>query len=166
MSDTVQLCAQPAVIGLEKLCRPYGLKVKSIADNEPIPGSFWQPPEAGLVKNTLYIRSDTPVHSALHEACHFICMDSTRREALNTNAGGGYAEEDAVCFLQVLLSVAIDGYDRATLFRDMDIWGYSFRLGSSKSWFEHDAEDARDWLSRYAFIDHQQRPTGSLRSDL
>ena len=25
---------------------------------------------------------------------------------------------------------------------DMDTWGYSFRLGDTRSWFERDAEDA------------------------
>ena len=29
---------------------------------------------------------------------------------------------------------------------DMDDWGYTFRLGSAKKWFEDDAEDARSWL--------------------
>ena len=32
--------------------------------------------------------------------------------------------------------------------RDMDDWGYSFRLGSTEAWFEADAEDARAWLDR------------------
>ncbi len=27
--------------------------------------------------------------------------------------------------------------------RDMDEWGYSFRLGSAANWFAEDAEDAR-----------------------
>jgi hypothetical protein len=30
--------------------------------------------------------------------------------------------------------------------RDMDAWGYSFRLGSTQAWFEQDAENARLWL--------------------
>ena len=29
---------------------------------------------------------------------------------------------------------------------DMDAWGYTFRLGSAHAWFEHDAEDAREFL--------------------
>ncbi len=29
----------------------------------------------------------------------------------------------------------------------MDAWGYSFRLGSTRAWFEGDAQDARAWLS-------------------
>jgi len=30
---------------------------------------------------------------------------------------------------------------------DMDAWGYTFRLGSTRAWFERDAEDARAWLA-------------------
>jgi hypothetical protein len=30
---------------------------------------------------------------------------------------------------------------------DMDAWGYSFRLGSTRAWFENDAEDARAFLA-------------------
>jgi hypothetical protein len=29
---------------------------------------------------------------------------------------------------------------------DMDRWGYTFRLGSARAWFEHDAEDAAEAL--------------------
>jgi hypothetical protein len=35
---------------------------------------------------------------------------------------------------------------RERLMRDMDAWGYSFRLGSTRAWFEQDAENARDFL--------------------
>jgi len=28
----------------------------------------------------------------------------------------------------------------------MDEWGYTFRLGSARAWFENDAEDARAFL--------------------
>jgi hypothetical protein len=28
----------------------------------------------------------------------------------------------------------------------MDAWGYSFRLGSTRAWFEHDADEARVFL--------------------
>ena len=50
------------------------------------------------------MRDDTPVHSALHEACHYICMDKQRRNDLDTDAGGGYEEENGVCYLQILLA--------------------------------------------------------------
>ena len=72
----------------QKLLGRFGITIATVPDNESIPGSFWQPPEAGLIGNTLYVRGDTPVHSALHEACHFICMDRQRRAQLDTDAGG------------------------------------------------------------------------------
>jgi hypothetical protein len=34
---------------------------------------------------------------------------------------------------------------------DMDAWGYSFRLGSARAWFEHDAEDARAFVQALGF---------------
>jgi hypothetical protein len=30
---------------------------------------------------------------------------------------------------------------------DMDAWGYTFRLGSTRAWFEGDAEDALAFLA-------------------
>ncbi len=137
--------------------------VKCVAPDDPIPGSFWQPPEAGLNGRGLYVRDDTPVHSALHEACHYICMDHSRRENLDTDAGGDYAEENGVCYLQVLLADHIPGMGKNRMFSDMDAWGYSFRLGSSRAWFERDAEDARAWLQRYQLIDNDNAPTWQLR---
>ena len=109
------------------------------------------------------MRSDTPLHSILHEACHFICMDDQRRAQLHTDAGGTVGEENAVCYLQGLLADQLPGYDRSRLFADMDAWGYSFRLGSARAWFERDADDARCWLLDHGIIDNTQRPTGVLR---
>jgi hypothetical protein len=86
------------------------------------------------------------VHSLLHEACHYICMDIARRGALHTDAGGTDTEENAVCYLQCLLAEALPGYSKQDCFRDMDTWGYHFILGSAEAWFERDAEDARRWL--------------------
>ncbi|PID61494.1 MAG: hypothetical protein CSB44_06775 [Gammaproteobacteria bacterium] len=40
----------------------------------------------------------------------------------------------------------VPGYGREAMFRDMDAWGYSFRLGSARRWFEEDAEDALRFL--------------------
>jgi hypothetical protein len=37
---------------------------------------------------------------------------------------------------------------------DMDAWGYSFRLGSTRAWFEGDAEDAREWLEQRGLLRH------------
>ena len=131
---------------IAELLESMGLALEIVADGEEIPGSFWGDEEAGLIKNTLYARSDTPVHSILHEACHWLCMDEERRAGLHTNAGGDYDEENAVCYLQILLADRIPAFGRDRCLADMDEWGYSFRLGSARAWFEEDAEDAREWL--------------------
>jgi hypothetical protein len=128
------------------LVQQHGLQLVAVAAAEAIPGSYWGESEAGLIGNRLYARPDTPVHSALHEACHYICMDAPRRDELHTEAGGSDTEECAVCYLQVLLSDRLPGYSRGKLFADMDAWQYSFRLGSAQAWFENDADDARQWL--------------------
>ena len=73
-------------------------------------------------------------------------MSGERREHLETDAGGDDIEESAVCYLQVVLADEIEGVGSARLMRDMDAWGYSFRLGDTRSWFERDADDARKWL--------------------
>ena len=70
-----------------RLLAGFGLQLRHCADQEPIPGSYWGDEEAGLKANNLYARDDTPLHSILHEACHYICMDKKRRAILNTNAG-------------------------------------------------------------------------------
>ena len=156
-------CSDINLDNLKELLARYGMQINRVAQDEHIPGSFWQPPEAGLVENVLYVRDDTPVHSALHEACHYICMDQQRRQKLDTDAGGGYEEENGVCYLQILLSDHLPAMGKARMFSDMDAWGYSFRLGSSKAWFEQDAEDAIEWLQRYGLIDHDLQPTWKLR---
>ena len=138
--------------GLERLFARYGIRLDIVADEVPIPGSFWGDSEAGLVANRLYVRSDTPVHSAFHEACHYICMDAQRRAQLDTDAGGSVEEENGVCYLQILLADYLGDYDRNRMMQDMDAWGYSFRLGSSRAWFEQDAEDARQWLLQAGII--------------
>ena len=79
-------------------------------------------------------------------------MDAQRRSTLHTNAGGTDTEENAVCYLQVLLADRITGYSRARMFADMDAWKYSFRLGSARAWFENDAEDARRWLQMRGLV--------------
>ena len=162
---SVLLCRDIDLKNLLTLLNRYGMALISVADNNPIPGSFWQPPEAGLIKNTLYIRNDTPVHSALHETCHYVCMDSGRRKTLHTDAGGRMAiEEDSTCYLQVLLSDCIPEMRHQRLFSDMDAWGYSFRLGSAKAWFEQDAEDAREWLQAHGIITQTQQLSWQMRT--
>lgn len=148
---------------LQALLADYGLGCERVVADEDIPGSFWGDSEAGLVGNRLLLRDDTPVHSALHEACHYICMTPDRRDGLHTNAGGDYDEENAVCYLQILLADRLPGVGREKLMADMDAWGYTFRLGSAKAWFEGDAGEARDWLLREGVIDAGSYPTGRLR---
>jgi len=128
------------------LLAQLGMQLVLVDLGEPIPGSFWGDEEAGLIENRLYARADTPIHSILHEGCHWLCMDDDRRQGLHTNAGGDYAEENAVCYLQILLADRLSGFGRDRCMRDMDTWGYSFRIGSTQAWFEHDADDARAWL--------------------
>ena len=159
----VLLCGEINTDYLQDLLGRYGMVVKTVSQNEHIPGSFWQPPEAGLVGNILYLRADTPVHSALHEACHYICMDRQRRQKLDTDAGGDYEEENAVCYLQILLSDHLVGMGKERMLSDMDEWGYSFRLGSSRAWLEQDADDTGEWLMHYDLVDAHVQPTWKLR---
>ena len=139
------------------------MKLQLMAPHEVIPGSYWGESEAGLRADQLYARLDTPIHSILHEACHYICMSPERRSGLDRDAGGDDLEESAVCYLQVLLADQLPGVGRQRLCADMDDWGYSFRVGSTRGWFEGDAEDARVWLRRQGVIDAADRPTGLLR---
>ncbi len=148
---------------LRELLGPYGLTVDGLADAARIPGSYWGESEAGLVADTLYAREDTPVHSVLHEAAHFVCMDRQRRERLDQDAGGDHAEENAVCYLQIVWSDALVDVGRERMWRDMDAWGYTFRLGSARRWFEDDAEDARTWLISHGVIEESGRATGRRR---
>jgi hypothetical protein len=103
------------------------------------------------------------VHSILHEAAHYICMTPERRVGLDRDAGGDDPEERAVCYLQILLSGGIRAFGREGSWRDMDEWGYSFRLGSARLWFEQDADDARDWLRAAGIIAADDALTGRLR---
>lgn len=148
---------------LAALLGEYGLQTHLVADGAEIPGSFWGAPEAGLMGRGVYVRADTPLHSALHEACHAICMDPSRRAVLRTDAGGDYDEENAVCYLQILLAEELPGVGSARLMADMDAWGYTFRLGSTRAWFEGETADERRWLAAHGLIDPQGRPTRELR---
>lgn len=125
----------------------FDLTLVCVADGMPIPGSYWGEPEAGVIAEKVYARVDTPVHSLLHEACHLMVAPPDQRVKIHTNASTSLAEEDATCYLQILLSDAMPGVGRARVMADMDAWGYTFRLGSARAWFENDAQDAREWLA-------------------
>jgi hypothetical protein len=145
------------------LLERYGLALRLVAPDAPITGSYWGEAEAGLEGSMLVARLDTPVHSVLHESAHFVCMTPERRVGLLRDAGGDDAEEAAVCYLQILLADGLREVGRERLMRDMDAWGYSFRLGSTRDWFERDAAEARDWLLCERLIDAGGQPTWRLR---
>lgn len=132
---------------LSALLARHGVVLCAVADGAAIPASYWGAPEAGVIGNHVYARADTPVHSILHTACHVIVMSEERRASLHTDCGGSDVEEAAVCYLQCLLADALADYSRDQLFADMDAWGYSFRLGNAKQWFEQDSGDASAFLS-------------------
>jgi hypothetical protein len=140
-------------LALQVLLDRYGLSLTLVAPNEVIPGSYWGEREAGLMGSKIFARLDTPVHSVLHESAHFICMSPERRAGLDTDAGGDDAEENAVCYLQILLADLLPNVGRERMCRDMDEWGYTFRLGSAARWFAEDAEDAPVWLIRHGVLD-------------
>lgn len=140
------------VAGITGVLARHGVRLILVDAGAAIPASHWGAPEAGLTASGVHARPDTPVHSILHEAAHYICMSPERRAGLaedgNGDAGGDIAEEDAVCYLQILLGaeLAAAGFGRDQLLQDMDAWGYSFRLGSARRWFEADADEALAWL--------------------
>ena len=149
---------------LSRLLARHGLALQLLDNGAKITGSYWGEPEAGVVGRSVYVRMDTPIHSLLHETCHVICMNAERRACLDRDAGGDDLEEAAVCYLQVLLSDHLPGVGRKRLMQDMDAWGYSFRLGSTRSWFEKDAGDARAWLLAQNLISAADNPLFVLRS--
>lgn len=155
IANAVMTLDEVDVAAAGRLFAGFGLELVLVPDGAAIPGTYWGEPEAGLSGSRLYARADTPVHSLLHEAAHFICMPPARRATLHRDAGGDVAEEDAVCYLQVLLADDISGpgWNRERLFADMDAWGYSFRLGSARRWFMEDAEEAREWLRQRGVTD-------------
>ena len=146
--------AQSDVIAL--LAR-FGLDFVPVADGEPIPGSYWGECEAGLIGHDVYARGDTPVHSLLHEAAHLIVLPPERRAQVHTDATDSIEEEDAVCVLQALLGDALPGVGRERVLADMDGWGYTFRLGSAKAYFEQDSDSAWDWLAERGLADSATR---------
>ncbi|GMU44291.1 MAG: hypothetical protein IT479_05010 [Xanthomonadales bacterium] len=141
----------------------FGLRLVVLGDGVEIPGSYWGECEAGLVGDALYARPDTPLHSILHEGCHWITCTPERRASVHTDAADTEEEEIATCWLQIVLADDIPGFGRERAFADMDAWGYSFRLGSAKAWFEQDAADARSWLHAEGLIDRAGRCSYRVR---
>jgi hypothetical protein len=159
-----RLDAPGTLAAAQELCGRYGTSLEVHAPADAIPGSYWGESEAGLLDGRLHVRADTPLHSLLHELCHWVCMDPTRRAGLDTDAGGDFDEENAVCYLQILLADGIPGFGRAQMLADMDAWGYTFRLGSAGAWFAGDAQEARLWLEREGLTDRDGRPSFRLRT--
>ena len=156
------VCDKQFFACLTQLFARYKLTLAHVGEGDSIPGCYWGEPEAGLVGNTVHARTDTPVHSVLHEASHVICMDPPRRTRLHTDAGGEFVEEDAVCYLQIVLAGHI-GLSVEAICADMDAWGYTFRLGSAQAWFEQDAAEARTWLVQHGVLAESDSPTWQLR---
>jgi hypothetical protein len=150
-------------ISLQVLLDRFGLELQLISPDQIIPGSYWGEQEAGLIASRIYARLDTPLHSVLHESAHFICMTPERRSGLDTDAGGDHAEENAVCYLQIVLADSLPNVGRERMCRDMDAWGYTFRMGSAATWLREDALDARQWLIHHGILDRSEHPTFACR---
>lgn len=148
---------------LEALLGRYGIELVIEDEGSTITGSFWGDCEAGIVGKSVFVRSDTPIHSLLHEAGHVICMTAERRDGLVRDAGGDDLEEAAVCYLQIILADEIAGVGRKRLMTDMDAWGYSFRLGSTSDWFLKDADDASEFLINHGLLSADGEPSFRLR---
>ncbi|WP_158886109.1 hypothetical protein [Rhodanobacter sp. L36] len=146
LANTVMRMATLGFAAPAALLARFGLRLQRVPNDEPIPGSFWGDEEAGIIGDTVYARDDTPVHSLLHEAGHLIVLPQERRLDVHTDATDSIEEEDATCYLQIVLADELPSVGRERLMADMDAWGYSFRRGSTRAWFEQDAENARAFL--------------------
>ena len=149
--------ADIALADVAALLSRHGLQLQLVPDGDPIPGSYWGECEAGLIGTTVHARRDTPVHSLLHEAAHLIVLPPERRAQVHTDATDSIEEEDAVCVLQALLGDALPGVGRERVLADMDGWGYTFRLGSAKAYFERDSDSAWEWLHVRGLADSASR---------
>ena len=162
--NVVMRCLNNISFGsLTTLLRKYQLSLTEVKREQDIPHSYWGAPEAGRLKTTMYVRADTPIHSVLHETAHYICMPPQRREAASTDAKGSLLEENASCYLQIILADYINGMNRHILMNDMDSWGYSFRLGSAARWFYADSDDAYEWLVAQNILTPSSIPSWQLR---
>jgi hypothetical protein len=147
--DPADAVLRVGAIGFDEpraLLAEHGLSLIEVADGEAIPGSFWGDTEAGIIGTTVYARADTPVHSLLHEACHLIVLPEEKRALVHTDATDSIEEEDATCYLQIVLAGHLPSVGSQRLMEDMDRWGYTYRLGSTRAWFEQDAPEARAFL--------------------
>ena len=142
----------------------YGIELVEVGKHLSIPYSIWETSEAGRRKNKLYVLGDTPIHSILHETGHFVCMSKKQRCSDTIDAKGSFEEENATCYLQILLSDHVDGFNRKLHLINMDEWGYAFRLGSAAKWCCQDAEDAKSWLQSRQIIDRNECVTWKLRA--
>ena len=157
-ASTVMRVGQIGFDAPATLLARFDLQLQRVGLGEPIPGSFWGGEEAGIIGSTVHARDDTPVHSLLHEAGHLIMLSPERRLDVHTDATDSIEEEDATCYLQIVLADELPGLGRHRLMTDMDAWGYSFRLGSTRAWFEQDAGDACRWLIARQLLDDHGRP--------
>ena len=125
-ADTVMRVGEIGFDAPSALLARFDLQLQHVAHGEPIPGSFWGDEEAGIIGSTVHARDDTPVHSLLHEAGHLIVLSPERRLDVHTDATDSIEEEDATCYLQIVLADQLPGVGRERLMADMDAWGYSF----------------------------------------
>jgi hypothetical protein len=63
-----------------------------------------------------------------------------------------------------VLAGHIDAVGCDRLMQDMDTWGYSFRLGSTRAWFEQDADDAIEFLINQGLLTENGEATFKLRA--
>lgn len=152
-----------SIDSLTSLLWKYRLSLEEVGPKQDIPHSYWGAPEAGRCKATMYVRADTPIHSVLHEAAHYICMPPQQRKVTYVDAEGSLLEENASCYLQIILADFIQGMNRHILMHDMDTWGYSFRLGSTARWFFVDSSDAYEWLVAKNILASSSLPSWQLR---
>ena len=170
--STVLTVGELGLAAVQAFVDRLGLRLHHVVDGAPIPGSYWGDSEAGIIGTNLYVRLDTPMHSLLHEACHVLVAEPARRETIHTDASDSIAEEDATCYLQLLIANRLPGFGFDRACADMDAWGYTFRLGSARAWFEQDADEARafiaarpdlrDWLSQGWLLRERLQPRSSL----
>jgi hypothetical protein len=134
------------ISGVRAVLAKHDLELVCVEAGHPIPGSYWGDTEAGVIAHRVFARLDTPVHSLLHEASHLIVAPAERRASIHTDASDSQAEEDATCYLQILLADELADVGADRVMTDMDAWGYTFRLGSARAWFDGDANEVRSWL--------------------